>query len=166
LKVIILTIAMLLALAAPAVAQAPNDGSCERYGCLYEHWPTHYTRNHNPAEWPKYGIANQPLPDGPDGRRFVNVIWPEGYDPARRAMWDRVAQCESRQRWGINTGNGYYGGLQFSKSSWDYVGGTQFAAYPHHAYPAQQIAVAERLLDTPPYERHWPHCGPAAGLHR
>ncbi|MBT2386414.1 transglycosylase family protein [Streptomyces sp. ISL-11] len=60
--------------------------------------------------------------------------------------WDKVAQCESTGNWSINTGNGYYGGLQFSKSSWDAAGGGKYAAYPHQATKGQQIAVAEKLL--------------------
>ncbi|ARZ69724.1 LysM peptidoglycan-binding domain-containing protein [Streptomyces sp. HU2014] len=62
------------------------------------------------------------------------------------STWDKVAQCESSGNWSINTGNGYYGGLQFSKSSWDAAGGGQYAAYPHQATKSQQIAVAEKLL--------------------
>jgi uncharacterized protein YabE (DUF348 family) len=63
---------------------------------------------------------------------------------ARAAMWDKIAKCESGNRWGINTGNGYYGGLQFSKSSWNANGGRDFAAYPHQASRAEQITVANR----------------------
>ncbi|MBB5120115.1 transglycosylase [Streptomyces eurocidicus] len=62
------------------------------------------------------------------------------------STWDKVAQCESSGNWSINTGNGYYGGLQFSKSSWDAAGGGQYASYPHQATKSQQIAVAEKLL--------------------
>ncbi|MFZ1410992.1 MAG: transglycosylase family protein, partial [Micropruina sp.] len=64
---------------------------------------------------------------------------------ARAAMWDRIAQCESGGRWSINTGNGYYGGLQFSLPTWRGVGGADFAAYPHQASRAEQITVANRL---------------------
>ncbi|MGW2088448.1 transglycosylase family protein [Streptomyces sp. NPDC001880] len=63
------------------------------------------------------------------------------------ATWDAVAQCESGGNWSINTGNGYYGGLQFSQSSWAAAGGTQYAARADLATKAQQIATAERLLD-------------------
>ncbi|MFP5415824.1 MAG: transglycosylase family protein [Actinomycetes bacterium] len=61
------------------------------------------------------------------------------------AMWDRIAQCESTGRWNINTGNGYYGGLQFSLPTWRSVNGTDFAAYPHQASREEQITVANRL---------------------
>jgi resuscitation-promoting factor RpfA len=74
--------------------------------------------------------------------------------------WDAVAQCESSGNWSINTGNGYYGGLQFSLSSWAAAGGTQYAARPDLATKAQQIAAAEVLLDMQG-PGAWPSCGKA-----
>jgi len=62
------------------------------------------------------------------------------------ATWDAVAQCESGGNWHINTGNGYYGGLQFSQSSWQAAGGLKYAARADLATKDQQIAVAEKLL--------------------
>jgi uncharacterized protein YabE (DUF348 family) len=67
-----------------------------------------------------------------------------GLNLARSAMWDRIAKCESGNRWSINTGNGYYGGLQFNKASWNANGGRDFAALPHQASRAEQITVANR----------------------
>ncbi|MEE9963963.1 MAG: transglycosylase family protein [Propionicimonas sp.] len=67
-----------------------------------------------------------------------------GINLARAAMWDRIARCESGGNWQINTGNGYYGGLQFSAASWRAMGGRDFAALPHQASRAQQITVANR----------------------
>lgn len=61
--------------------------------------------------------------------------------------WKRLAHCESTHRWHINTGNGYYGGLQISKSTWDYYRNGQFARYPHKATRANQIRVARRIRD-------------------
>ncbi|HET6636662.1 MAG TPA: transglycosylase family protein [Streptomyces sp.] len=61
--------------------------------------------------------------------------------------WEQVAQCESSGNWHINTGNGYYGGLQFSQSSWEAAGGTQYAPRADLATKSQQIATAEQLLD-------------------
>ncbi|MGW7412520.1 transglycosylase family protein [Streptomyces sp. NPDC054863] len=60
--------------------------------------------------------------------------------------WDAVAQCESGGNWSINTGNGYYGGLQFTNSSWAAAGGTKYAPRADQASKGQQIAVAEQLL--------------------
>ncbi|MBM9504984.1 LysM peptidoglycan-binding domain-containing protein [Actinacidiphila acididurans] len=62
------------------------------------------------------------------------------------ATWDAVAQCESGGNWHINTGNGYYGGLQFAQSSWAAAGGLQYAPRADLATKDQQIAVAEKLL--------------------
>jgi uncharacterized protein YabE (DUF348 family) len=68
-----------------------------------------------------------------------------GLNLARAAMWDSVASCESGGNWAINTGNGYYGGLQFSRSTWLAYGGGQFAARADLASRAQQITVANRV---------------------
>ncbi len=77
--------------------------------------------------------------------------------------WDRLAECESGQTWDIDTGNGYYGGLQFAKSSWDAAGGQQYADYPHEASRSEQIAVAENLLDMQGAGA-WPACTASLGL--
>ncbi|MGW5456649.1 transglycosylase family protein [Nocardia sp. NPDC003979] len=69
--------------------------------------------------------------------------------------WDGVAQCESGGNWGINTGNGYYGGLQFSQSTWAANGGQGSA---HTASKEEQIRVAENVLATQGVGA-WPHCG-------
>ncbi len=66
-------------------------------------------------------------------------------DLSREAMWDRIAQCESSGNWSINTGNGYYGGLQFNLPTWRSVNGQDFAEYPHQASREEQITVANRL---------------------
>jgi LysM repeat protein len=62
------------------------------------------------------------------------------------STWDSVAQCESSGNWSINTGNGYYGGLQFSQSTWNAFGGQQYASRADLATREQQIAVAEKTL--------------------
>jgi hypothetical protein len=72
--------------------------------------------------------------------------------------WSGVAQCESGGDWNINTGNGYYGGLQFTSSTWLGHGGGQYAARADLASPDQQIAVAERVLLTQGVGA-WPTCG-------
>ena len=63
-------------------------------------------------------------------------------DPNDPASWDRLARCESGGNWAINTGNGYYGGLQFSLSSWRAVGGQ---GYPHESSRETQIEMGQRL---------------------
>ncbi|MFG2294054.1 transglycosylase family protein [Streptomyces sp. NPDC048603] len=79
------------------------------------------------------------------------------------ATWDKVAQCESTGNWSINTGNGYYGGLQILKSTWDAFGGKNYAAYPHQASKMQQILVAEKIL-AGQGAGAWGGCGAGAGL--
>ncbi|MGW3124267.1 transglycosylase family protein [Streptomyces sp. NPDC001107] len=77
---------------------------------------------------------------------------------ATASEWDKVAQCESGGNWSINTGNGYYGGLQFSASTWAAYGGTQYAAQANQASKSQQIAVAEKVLAAQG-KGAWPVCG-------
>ncbi|MGP5163929.1 transglycosylase family protein [Arthrobacter rhombi] len=79
------------------------------------------------------------------------------------ANWKALAKCESGGNWSINTGNGYYGGLQFNQSSWIGAGGGKYAALPHQATPAQQVAVAEKLRANGGWG-HWPACSSKLGL--
>jgi hypothetical protein len=79
------------------------------------------------------------------------------------SVWDDLAQCESGGNWSINTGNGYYGGLQFSYGTWHDYGGGEFADYPHQASREQQIAVAERLHAARGFAP-WPACRVKLGL--
>jgi septal ring factor EnvC (AmiA/AmiB activator) len=72
--------------------------------------------------------------------------------------WNAVAECESGGNWSINTGNGYYGGLQFSQSTWEAYGGAAHAARADLATPSQQIAVAEEVL-AGQGAGAWPTCG-------
>ncbi|WP_109471772.1 transglycosylase family protein [Ornithinimicrobium cavernae] len=81
------------------------------------------------------------------------------------SVWDRVAACESGGNWSINTGNGYYGGLQFSAQTWSGFGGGQYAAYAHQASRSQQIAIAQKVLATQG-PGAWPVCSVRAGLTR
>jgi hypothetical protein len=71
-----------------------------------------------------------------------------GLDLSNAAMWDKVAQCESGGNWHINTGNGYYGGLQFASATWLGHGGGQFAPRADLASREQQITVANRIYAT------------------
>ena len=73
--------------------------------------------------------------------------------------WDAIAKCESGGNWAINTGNGYYGGLQFSPATWKSNGG---AGMPHQATRAEQIRIAENVLRTQGIGA-WPTCGAKAG---
>lgn len=73
--------------------------------------------------------------------------------------WDAVAQCESSGNWNINTGNGFYGGVQFQQSTWDEFGGREFAARADLASRDHQILMAERVLAGQGIGA-WPVCGP------
>ncbi|WP_204800590.1 transglycosylase family protein [Mycobacterium riyadhense] len=72
--------------------------------------------------------------------------------------WDAVARCESGGNWSINTGNGFYGGVQFTQGTWASHGGGEFAPSAQLATREQQIAVAERVLATQG-RGAWPVCG-------
>ncbi|PJE99607.1 peptidase [Streptomyces carminius] len=82
---------------------------------------------------------------------------------APQEIWDKVAECESSGNWNINTGNGYYGGLQFKQSTWQEFGGTAYAPRADQATRQEQIAVAERVLDGQG-PTAWPVCSSRAGL--
>ncbi|MGW6462086.1 transglycosylase family protein, partial [Streptomyces sp. NPDC055078] len=72
-------------------------------------------------------------------------------------VWDRIAKCESGGNWQINTGNGYYGGLQFSAGTWRAFGGTAYASTADRASRSQQIAVATKVQRTQGWGA-WPTC--------
>lgn len=77
------------------------------------------------------------------------------------SVWDRLAQCESGGNWAINTGNGFYGGLQFTLSSWRGVGGS---GYPNQASREEQIARAQMLQARQGWDA-WPACSAKLGLY-
>ncbi|MEO7267765.1 MAG: transglycosylase family protein [Knoellia sp.] len=80
-------------------------------------------------------------------------------------VWDRVAACESGGNWSINTGNGYYGGLQFSYSTWKGFGGQRYATTANKASKGQQIEIAQKVLKVQG-PGAWPVCSVRAGLTR
>lgn len=91
------------------------------------------------------------------------VVGATGAHAAPVSVWDKVASCESTNNWSINTGNGFYGGLQFTQSTWAGFGGTKYAARADLATKSEQIAVAEKVLAVQGPQA-WPVCGPKAGL--
>jgi hypothetical protein len=72
----------------------------------------------------------------------------------RGVNWDAIAECESGGNWHINTGNGYYGGLQFHHDTWIAYGGGRYAENAHLTSRENQIAIASGMSLS-----HWPHCG-------
>ena len=78
-------------------------------------------------------------------------------------VWDRLAQCESSGNWRIDTGNGFFGGLQFLPATWEGFGGLGFAPRADLATREQQIIVAERVLTKQGWGA-WPACSRKLGL--
>ena len=126
-----------------------------------------------------YQTANGLTVDGEVGAQTAGhlAIWqpaPRGDAPEQRqanaaranagggTVWDRLAQCESGGNWSINTGT-YDGGLQFLDSTWDAMGGEQYASSANLASREQQIAIAERTLDEAGWGA-WPACARRLGL--
>lgn len=79
------------------------------------------------------------------------------------SVWDRLAQCESGGNWSINTGNGYYGGVQFSAPTWNAMGGQKYAPTADKATRAQQIDIASKLQAQSGWGQ-WPACSASLGL--
>ena len=94
---------------------------------------------------------------------LATVTVPAQQATAQDNVWDRVAQCESSGNWSINTGNGYYGGLQFWHPTWVSFGGDQYAPYAHQATKVQQITIAQKVLRVQG-PGAWPVCSVRAGL--
>ena len=111
-----------------------------------------------------------PPSSGAPSARALGLLCPLGlgcpapYLPRRRtSVWDKVAQCESGGNWKINTGNGFYGGVQFAASTWKAYGGKTYASQAHLATKAEQIAIARRVL-AGQGPGAWPTCSRRAGL--
>jgi resuscitation-promoting factor RpfA len=78
-------------------------------------------------------------------------------------QWDDLAKCESSGRWYVNTGNGYYGGLQIAEETWIEHGGLRYTRWPHYASRELQIVVAEDILEDQGLDA-WPVCSYIVGL--
>lgn len=124
---------------------------------------------------PDEQLSSRPLPATPEVVRTAvrgsaasqpvqHQIKPAHARPsADGSLWDRLAQCEAGGNWHINTGNGYYGGLQFAAGTWTSHGGGQFAPRADLASREQQIAVGERVLASQGWGA-WPACAARLGL--
>jgi hypothetical protein len=84
-------------------------------------------------------------------------------NPVHLDPWDLVAQCESSGNWSANTGNGYFGGLQFSRGTWHSYGGGAYASSANQATRSQQIAIAQKVLRAQGWKA-WPTCSGKAGV--
>ena len=129
-----------------------------------------------PAPAPTPAPSDDPAADDTDARTDTNE--PADVDPGDSgtdqnddagdtgvadSVWDKVAQCESGQNWSINTGNGYFGGLQFARQSWKAYGGTEYAELASEATREQQIVIAKKILDDVGWKA-WPACSRKLGL--
>jgi len=106
-----------------------------------------------PAEEPAPAPASEPEPEPAAEPEPAPAV-------AEGSVWDALAACESGGNWSINTGNGYYGGLQFSESSWRAVGGT---GLPHEHSRETQIEMGKRLQAAQGWGA-WPSCAAQLGL--
>ena len=105
--------------------------------------------------------VQKPAPKAPVKKRVVNTAPAPAI--ADGSVWDRLARCESGGNWAINTGNGYYGGLQFNAGTWLSNGGGQYAPYAHLATREQQIDIAQHLHAARGFSP-WPACSRKLGL--
>ena len=112
------------------------------------------------TETPVQTMAAPAPPPPPTTTTTTAAPPPREYgDPDDPATWDRLAQCESGGNWAMNSGNGYYGGLQFSLATWRDVGG---AGYPHQATKAEQIKRG-KILQARSGWGAWPGCSRSLG---
>ncbi|MFW6695527.1 transglycosylase family protein [Streptomyces sp. MAR4 CNX-425] len=117
-------------------------------------------RHRRPRQAPAFVVAA-----GATGAGIaLPLLGASGASAADAGTWDRVAECESGGLWSADEGNGYYGGLQLTMDMWQEYGGEEFASQPDFASRAQQITVAERILDGMGADRAWPECAADAGL--
>lgn len=79
------------------------------------------------------------------------------------ATWDALAQCEAGGNWHINTGNGYYGGVQFDQNTWERQGGLEYAPRADLATREEQIAIASRTQERQGWDA-WPSCSGRIGV--
>jgi len=104
-----------------------------------------------------------PTPEAPDAGGELAPEAPAAPGVPSDSVWDALAQCESSGNWAMNSGNGFYGGIQFMHSTWVNMGGRQWAEYPHQATREQQIEVATRLQAQYGWGQ-WPACSARLGL--
>ena len=111
--------------------------------------PNNHVRN--------FGLATAPLV------AMIPMATASPASAAKSSAWDRLASCESGGNWSINTGNGYYGGVQFADGTWDGNGGERYASRADLASRVEQIIIAARVLDNSGWGP-WPACSSRMGL--
>ena len=103
------------------------------------------------------GLATAPLVAA------IPLVSASAASAAEAGPWDRLASCESGGNWHINTGNGYYGGVQFADGTWDGWGGERYASRADLATKAEQIVIAAKLVENSGWGS-WPSCSSRLGL--
>lgn len=96
---------------------------------------------------------NSPSTSSPSNNKDNNI----SIDPDELSKWEALAECESGGDWSINTGNGFYGGLQFTPQTWAGFGGTQYASQANQATKEQQIEIAKKVQAEQGWGA-WPAC--------
>ncbi|MBO9523715.1 MAG: DUF348 domain-containing protein [Nocardioidaceae bacterium] len=145
---------------APKVVERPDsslyvgDRETEREGVAGVRDVTYRVVLHNGREFRRTVLRQQVLRAATPA--VVRVGTKQAPAVSSGSVWDKIAQCESGGNWHANTGNGYYGGLQFNLGTWQAYGGT---GRPDQHSREEQIAVAERLRDASGGYGAWPHCG-------
>jgi LysM repeat protein len=103
------------------------------------------------------GLATAPLVAA------IPLVSASSASAAEAGPWDRLASCESGGNWHINTGNGYYGGVQFADGTWDGWGGERYASRADLATKGEQIVIAAKLVESSGWGS-WPACSSRLGL--
>ena len=139
----------------------PHRPRHRRGDSLYPHRARPLARLAPPRPHRRRGLR-QPTPHPSPARRRHPEPPTTEVAPAP-TVWDNLAWCESGEDWAINTGNGFYGGLQFTRDVWNAYGGQEFASLASQATRDQQILVAERIVDDVGWGA-WPTCSRRLGL--
>ncbi|GLZ46215.1 hypothetical protein Acsp06_24000 [Actinomycetospora sp. NBRC 106375] len=111
----------------------------------------------------KAGIVAAAAITGPLAITGTAMAAPASTSPDSNATWDRLAKCESTSTWDTNSGNGYYGGVQFDKKTWNRYGGQEYAPRADMASREEQIAVAKKVQKEQGWDA-WPTCSEKIGL--
>jgi len=157
---------VLLTLALPTVALVTGAGTAGagRSGTINAEYIARYHENHGHSQylggrgtpghtWTEYQRQARNL------REYLRRVEISRQRQALVRRWQGVADCEAGGNWHINTGNGHYGGLQFSLGTWSAYGGS---GMPHQQDPWRQAEVAERVRNATGLGA-WPHCGSQYG---
>ena len=116
-----------------------------------------YTGLHRAPSTPSHHTRNLAALGAAGAVIAAPLVLADSAQAASGSTWDQVARCESGGNWGISTGNGYYGGLQFSAGTWRAYGGGAYASTANRASRSEQIAIAERVLAAQGWGA-WPSC--------